>query len=331
MEFHSDQINKLGYDGDLEEVINGSANFYDLGGIKDYNYLAEGYEDYNIKLHSTSGDYVLKLFANNQLGDYSKTRRGPDVVERLVKILLSAEKMGLNTPRLIKNVDGKFIFKTGNGEMVGIAYNWIEGNTFFDLDDVPSQKELEEIIKQAVKINSISLKPVYYHDIWAVQHIHSLYEKVKPFLSKQENQMMQATLARFDKIPMNKLPKGLVHGDFTKGNIIKTKSGKPYLIDFSVTNWAPRIVDLGIIIANLMFDTKKKIPLAERVKTASDLYQKYAKLTNLELNHLYDLSLCQTAMEFLGSIWRQNFLDDKSEETKYWLRLGREGIKEALE
>ncbi|EKD64830.1 MAG: hypothetical protein ACD_50C00290G0007 [uncultured bacterium] len=328
MKSTTDQVKKLGFEGNLNKIIEDVAIKYKLGDIQQTKYLNEGYEDYNIKINATEGNFVLKLFANNQLGDYTKTRRGSDVVERLVEILLAAEKYNLNTPRIRKDKNHEIIYR--NYEMVGIVYNWIDGITFYDLDTAPTLSELEIIIEQAAKINKINIQPVYYHDIWAVTHIHALYNKVQSFLSQEDSDLVQKILLRFDNIPLDQLPKSLVHGDFTKGNVIKTSSGKPYIIDFSVSNWTARIIELGLIISNLMYDSRKKTKLEKRVEIATKLYLKHNSLTNQEKKYLYDIALSNTAMEFLGSRWRQEFLDDTSEETKYWLKLGREGMKEAL-
>lgn len=321
------QIQKLGYAGNIDEVAKDAALFYSLGNIQTTKYLNEGYEDYNIKITTQNGQYILKLFANNQLGDYSKTRRGPDVVERLLEILKAAENIGLNSPRLRKNKNKEMIFRDKNN-LVGIVYDWIEGKTFYDLETIPTRSELEIIIQQATKINQITLQPVYYHDVWAVTNIHSLYQKVKSYLSETDRSLIISALERFDRIPFNQLPKCLVHGDFTKGNVIITPSGKPFIVDFSVSNYTTRIVELGLIVSNLLYDVKKKTSLEERVSLVAELYQKYNQLTQLELKFLYNLSLSSAAMELLGSYWRQKFFKDTSEETKYWLSLGRDNLKE---
>lgn len=330
MEPNLDQLQKLGYSGNLEEVIKQVAEFYNIGNIINSKYLDEGYEDYNIKLVTNNGNYVLKLFSNNQLGNEEKTRRGSDVVERLVEILDAAEKLNLNTPRLKKNNDNEVIFRGKDG-LVAILFNWIEGTTYYDLDIAPNHKELELIIEQAAKINKeINIHPVYYYDIWAVTNINEFYEKIKNSLKKEDIYLMKKVLKRYNALPIDTLPKCFVHGDFTKGNVIKTTSGIPSIIDFSVSNWTIRIIELSLIISNLMYSSKKKISLQERVKEASDIYTKYNYLTTIELESLYDLSLASASMEFLGGTWRQVFWDDTSEETKYWLNLGKEEIRNSL-
>ena len=48
----------------------------------------------------------------------------------------------------------------------------------------------------------------------------------------------------YGKSLFDDLPKALVHGDFTKGNVLVNKEGQAFIIDFSVTNWTVRIIEL---------------------------------------------------------------------------------------
>lgn len=320
---------KLGYSGNINEIIDEVVKFYDLGNILSFKYLNEGYEDYNIKLNSDKGVFNLKLFANNQLGDYSKTRREKDVVERLVDILLAAEKQNIRSPQLFRNKNN-LIFR-GKDNIVGFLYKWIEGDTFYNLGIVPTKQELENVISQIAKFNQIHLKPTYYNDIWALINIQKLYKKVQSFLSAEDKRLLEFVLKAYQKIPFDRLPKCLVHGDLTKGNIIKTSSNEIYIIDFSVSNWTYRIIEIGLIASNFMFDPINKTSLKRRVEEACFLYQKYNNLEDSELSSAYDIALASVSMELLGSRWRQEFLDDKSEETDYWLNLGRQSLEEALE
>lgn len=100
-----DPENRLSYSGDLRTFVDGMCVFFGLGTALKVSHLAEGYEDCNLKLQTTSGTYVCKIFADNQLGDYSKSRRGEDVADRLVEILLAVRAHGANTIELVSSKD----------------------------------------------------------------------------------------------------------------------------------------------------------------------------------------------------------------------------------
>jgi len=97
-----DPSDRLGYDGNLQSTIEHAIVYFTGGKPTSLKHLAEGYEDCNIRVQTNSGTYVVKLFANNQLGDYSKTRRGDDVAGRLVDIINTVRANGANAPELVK-------------------------------------------------------------------------------------------------------------------------------------------------------------------------------------------------------------------------------------
>jgi Ser/Thr protein kinase RdoA (MazF antagonist) len=325
----SDLQFKLGYSGDIKKVINQVAQFYKIGKISRFKYLDEGYEDYNVKIVSDNGSYILKLFANNQLGDPSKTRRGKDVVERLVDLLLAAENCSLNSPRLLRGHNSEVIFR-GEENMVGILYHWLEGETFYNLNATPTREELESVVSQIAQFNKANLHPVYYHDIWAVIHIHEFYNKIKKCLSTTDKALVNKAITLYDKTPLKDLPQCLVHGDLTKGNVLRSSSGVPKIIDFSVSNWTYRIIEIGLISSNLMFDPDNVESLRKRGETVCRLYQKFNHLEEVETAFVYNVAVASTAMELLGGRWRQEFFKDDSSETKYWLNLGRKSLEDNL-
>lgn len=322
-----DPDNRLGYDGDLHKITAHAAAFVGIGEPKHIEHIAEGYEDCNLKVQSDSGTYVCKLFADNQLGDYSKTRRGSDVTDRVVEIIQAVEANGVQTPKLLRGMTGYLYREDG---LVALFYQWLNGSTYYELGRSPTETELNSIIKQAALINTTFLKPIYYDDIWAVPHIHTLTAKVRPYLSSVDIDLISHVIRRFDAIKIDELPKCLVHGDLTKGNVIVATDNKPYILDFSVTNWTTRIIELVLIISNLTYEEASEQPLKERARLVADIYQQYNPLTRRELDALPDLSLAGSAMEFLGSVWRQKFLNDDSEETKYWLQLGQKTLTREL-
>lgn len=322
-----DPEDRLGYKSDLESALREVATYFDIGQPTQMEHLAEGYEDCNVQIETASGKYVCKLFADNQLGDYSKTRRGQEVSERLVEIILAVQSNGANAPKLVKGKNGHLY---RNGEIVAICYEWIEGKSYFDLNRAPNEAELRHIIQQAALINTTDLHPVNYHDIWAVPHIHALADKVRKYLSTEDLKLITEVLEKFDRLKTDTLPKCLVHGDLTKGNVLLSKNNTPFIIDFSVTNWTTRIIELVLIVCNLMYDESDTRNLKEKAKLVSDIYLEYSSLTPEEIEALPDLSLAGSAMEFLGGLWRQKFLEDNSEETEYWLSLGRKTLMRDL-
>lgn len=325
-----DPHNRLGFDGNLQVVVDAALDFYGIGACQQAVFLAEGYEDSNIRVTTALGSYVFKFFADNQLGDYAKTRRDSDVVERLVDIIEAVRRNGGHVPIVHTDTNGRHIFRDSQTGLTAICYGWIKGSTLYDLNAAPTTEQLGQIIEQAIIINTTPLTPGFYLDIWALPNLPVLRDRVYQSLGRDERQIVDKISARFAAIPFAKLSKCLVHGDLTKGNVLLTPSGDIKIIDFSVANYTYRMLEVAVLVANCMFDAKQPTPVRERLQAAVDVYDALSPLTAIEKQSPYDICITAAAMEFLDSVWRQVSLHDESEETQYWRRLGLTTLRQEL-
>jgi Ser/Thr protein kinase RdoA (MazF antagonist) len=129
---------------------------------------------------------------------------------------------------------------------------------------------------------------------------------------------------------MAALPHAFVHGDITKANTILSDDGKMYIIDFAVANWYPRIQELAVIGANLMHEASIGHRPREVAAKLVEAYRKHNALTTEEERRLPHYLVGAIAMEFLGgSLVKLKY--GQSDETKYWIELGRKSLREAIE
>ena len=63
--------------------------------------------------------------------------------------------------------------------------------------------------------------------------------------------------SKFDYIDFTKLEHSFVHGDIVSSNVMRDKNGKLWIIDYAVSNYLPRIVDLAVSAYNLCTDPKR--------------------------------------------------------------------------
>ena len=103
-----------------------------------------------------------------------------------------------------------------------------------------------------------------------------------------------------------------------------------YILDFSVTNWAPRIQELAIMVENLLFDPHHHISLRENATRVAHEYHQFNPLTQLEHEHLYTYALAGATMEFMGAHQQKYLKGNDTEETAYWLDLGRKTLQQEL-
>jgi len=77
----------------------------------------------------------------------------------------------------------------------------------------------------------------------------------------------------------------------------------------------------------LLHEENGSLSLRDKVKLVLDKYDKLNPLTEDEKQHLYAYALAGVAMEFMGAHQEKFIKGNDTEETEYWLNLGRNGLK----
>lgn len=315
-------IDRLNYSGDLAPLVERVCSAYDIGALKSFSVIETGYEDCNVLIGASGGKVVAKMFA--------KFRSREDIL-RYVGVMEKVLAAGVNHPPLLKTVRGEILYTDSKASGISmVLMKFIEGENFISLGRVPNEEELQNIIAQAAKINTIDFHPPYVFDSWAIPNIEATFDKVKCFIESRDLKLVEEAIARYSKIPVDTLPHCFVHGDILKTNVRLGKDGNIYILDFSVANWYPRIQELAVIASSLLFDEYNYVPLAKRVERAVEKYEKLIPLGAEEKKHLYSYALAGIAMEFLGACQEKYVNNNDGEETAFWLNLGREGLRKEL-
>lgn len=310
---------RLNYQGDLAAVINSICKDYGIGTALSHTVISTGYEDCNVIIQTDQAKYMAKMFA--------KTRK-PEDIARYAEVMKQVVAAGVNHPKLFSAPDGQLIYTNSGISLVLMQF--IEGKTFYELDRLPTATELQAILTQAARINQIGYRPPLLFDSWAIPNISLMLEKVKQYVDPADLELVLQAKQRYEAIPVDSLPQAFVHGDLIKTNLVKADTGEIYVLDFSVANWYPRIQELAVIAANLLHSVGGTTSLKERCDLVAKEYSQLNFIIDLEYQYLYDYALAGAAMEFLGSHQEKFINGNDSDETEYWFRLGREGLRQAL-
>jgi Ser/Thr protein kinase RdoA (MazF antagonist) len=303
---------RLEFDGDISEVVTRVVGEYALGDLEESKLLTVGFQDYNVRAKTTSGEYLLKFFSKDR--DVSNARR-------YVEIMQAALDAGVCHPSLLRDSKNKALHVDEESGLNLAVLGFIAGKTFYDMDRAPTNEELKRIAAEAVKINSITYKPAYLFDTWAIPNIHWMYEKTERYVDDEGKQLVGEAFERYDSIPINSLPKCFVHGDIIKPNTIVGDDGKLYVIDFAVSNIYPRIQELAVMASNLMFGDKAH--LQERVDKIMTTYlDAGGELEDVERTNLFNYALPGAAMEFMGGYYEQFIAGDTSTKLSTGHNLG---------
>lgn len=315
-------LDRLNYSGELGLVINRLAGAYEIGDPTSFSVISIGYEDCNVAIETPSGKYVAKIFSKD---------RNPEAIVRYSTIMEKAVEAGVNHPPLIKTANGEVVYSDAKANGISmVLMKFVDGQTFLELDRAPDDEEQKAVIEQAAKVNGIDYHPPYLLDSWAIPNIKAMFERTKQFIQPDDIKLIEQAMAQFMEVPVEDLPHCFVHGDFTKANVMKGNDGKIYVLDFSVANWYPRIQELAVIAANLLHEESDSKSLRARTELIVNEYDKLNPLIPEEKQHLYAYALAGVAMEFMGGHQEKFIKGNATEETEYWLNLGRSGLRKEL-
>lgn len=206
---------------------------------------------------------------------------------------------------------------------------YIDGQNFFTLSQLPTISELKIIAKEMSNLNSIDYRPEFIYDKWAIINFENEFNKNKHLLQGEEFEKINGVYEEFKNIDTKKLKYGFVHGDIIETNIIKDKAGKLWFIDFSVSNFLPRIVDLAVTICDLCLDLKDYDKAKARAREFLSSYQEKDKLSDYEMNALKIFLKVHQAITTIETLREKNE-GNMTEENEIFLNKGRVGLNMIL-
>ncbi len=309
---------RINLNTDLNIISKQICRNYDLGEYISDTIITVGYEDFNYILETTKGKYCVKIF--------NKERTDEDCKNYIDRIELASE-IDINTPKLYKaNSESECIVEVNGIKYRLCVFEYINGSSFFDLEIIPNEDEIKEIIRQMAIIHKQQLNSKFIYDKWAIVNFIEEFEDKKIYLNKDDYKKSSELLAKFKNIDMKNLPYAFTHGDIISTNVMRDNNGKLWIIDFAVSNYLPRIVDLAVSSCNLCLnpdsieETKSKINMVLRE------YEKYNKLTDYEKEVFPIFFDIANAMGILQISYLAS-KGEASEEDKFWYNESKKGLE----
>lgn len=308
--------NRVDFKCDIKFLLTKVCEDYRLGGYLQHRIITVGYEDLNIVLSTNNNRYLIKILA-----DF----RDKDDRLRYLGTLLKVMESDIAHPKLYKSDQGYLYSIDVNETKVYLfVMQFIDGKTFFELGINPTQEEVCFLSFQAALINKIKHNPKYILDTWAIVNFIPQYQRALPYLGKDDITLIEPLISRFENINLTALPHCFVHGDILSSNVIKDLQGKSWIIDFSVSNYYPRIQELAVL-SNMFIDHENPGAFEKNFQLALSVYQKEIQLSQLELKLLPVFIMTANAMQIIGAM---NCIIEmgNSYENQYWLYHGRKGL-----
>ena len=312
--FELQDFNKrIGLNTDLKNISEQICSQYNLGSFISNELIIIGYEDYNYYLTTTNGKYCVKIFSN------IRTRK--DIVNYLERIRAVANSQ-INSPKPLKiNNDIVLELDYKNNHYDICVFEYIDGKNYFELNQKANKETIKELAKQTAMINELDIKPDFIYDSWAIINFEEEYKKKREYVSDEYKKEFDRLLSELKDINFDKLPKGFVHGDIISTNVMRDRNNKVWIIDFAVSNYLPRIIDLAVIACNMCLDNNSKENTYENIALLVSEYNKYVSLTEYELSSFSTFYKLANAMHILQTQYIIK-TDGNSEENQYWLNEG---------
>ena len=303
---------------DLNIISKQICKDYDLGEYISDTIITVGYEDFNYILETTKGKYCVKVF--------NKERTDEDCKNHIDRIELASET-DINTPKLYKvNNESECIVEVDEIKYRLCVFEYINGSSFFDLGIIPNEDEIKEIIRQMAIIHKQKLNSEFIYDKWAIVNFIYEFEDKKIYLNEDDHKKLSDLLNKFKNIDMKNLPYAFTHGDIISTNVMKDNNGKLWIIDFAVSNYLSRIVDLAVSSCNLCINPDSIEETKSKTNMILREYEKYNKLTDYEKEVFPIFFDIANAMGILQISYLAS-KGEASEEDKFWYNESKKGLE----
>lgn len=312
--FELQDFNKrIGLNTELENISREICKNYDLGNFISNDLITIGYEDYNYYLTTSKGKFCVKIF--------SKERSIEDVNNYLERIRIVANS-NVSAPKpLLVDDDIMLSLDYQDNHYDICVFEYINGKNYFQLQENPDNDVIKELAKQTAMINNLDINPNFIYDSWAIINFAEEYNKKREFLSSEYQEQFDKLVDEFKIIDLEQLPKAFVHGDIISTNVMLDDNKKIWIIDFAVSNYLPRIIDLAVIACNICLDKNSKENTYDNISLLISEYNKYNELTEYELEVFGTLYMVANAMHILQTEYIIK-TDGDSLENQYWLNEG---------
>ena len=265
---------RIGLNTDLRNISKIICERYDLGDFISNDVITVGYEDYNYCLKTSKGKYFVKIF--------SKERKKDDVEGYLDRIRI-VSKSNVSSPRPLEvNNDIVLSFDYNDNHYDLCVFEYIDGKNFSQIGTI-NDDIIKEVARQIAMIHDLDIVPNFIYDSWAIINFEEQYTLKCNYLDDIYKEKFSQLLTEFKNVDFNKLPKAFVHGDIRSANTMLDNNGRLWIVDFAVSNYLPRIIDLAVTACDMCLNRDSRDKTCENIVLLLREYNKYHSLTDYEL------------------------------------------------
>ena len=248
------QINRK----ELERLV----ALYDIGPIIDFEGLIEGQANSNFKLTTRTGNYILSICDEKNLGE----------VEQLAGLLIYLEESGFNTTRVLKSKNGDLVVR--HRDKPAFLKYFLKGS----IPDEISENKARRLGREIACLHQIKSPPGLPSKF--AYGLECFDELINSCIDSEYRLWLKGKLECIEKAISPELPKSLVHGDIFYDNTLFNDDELVAIIDFEEACNYYRIFDLGMCAVGSCTD-KDGLDFG-RTRSLVEGYNEVVKLQELE-------------------------------------------------
>lgn len=306
---------RINHVDNITEIAKKICEIYQIGEYVKHKIIEIGYEDFNVVLDTTYDRYFVKILNKDRTDEECK---------RLAKIYDVARNNGIHVPMIYKNNNELLSeIREKDTKLRILLMEYITGSNMYELGRNLTLEEIKQVANQATKINQIDFKVNSYYDEWTLTNFKREYERKYHLICEEDKDIVNRCYQEFIKLDLEALPKAYIHGDIMNANLIKGQE-KVWLIDFSVLNYLPRIIELVVIAYGICIYDNREDSIY-RLNYFLNQYHQQNKITQLELDVFNTMLNAVGAMNIMQTSYiKAN--NGNFEENQYWLDKGKQVI-----
>ena len=206
---------------------------YDIGSLVSYKGISDGITNTNYFLVTSKGKYVITIFE-----DITKAR-----ARKYLKLMNYFSKHGLCSPEIMltKNDEVICTFKLKPCSIM----ERLTGKTITETN-ISLCKSVGKIVGSFhLSSKNYKNKIINSRDIkWVNENM----KKIKAHISKDQYKLLSQSRKIFKKIFEMDFPKGIIHSDLFRDNVLEKSNKVTGIIDYYYSFHGPFIYELGVII-----------------------------------------------------------------------------------
>ncbi len=213
----------------LEEFL----THYNLGELLDFQGIMSGVQNTNYFVTTTQGEYVLTLFEQLTMEE----------LPYFLNLMAHLTSHGMPGAEPFADKSGSFL-RTLNALPATIVRR-LQGGVV----ESPSLVQVAEVARGLAAMHSAGLSyPDHHPNPYGVDWFQPMSEKVMPFLSPEQQAMLQEEVALQTSLDRSLLPEGVVHTDLFRDNVLFDGEQLSGLIDFYFACNDSLIFDVAVTV-----------------------------------------------------------------------------------